>query len=292
MRRGSGALGNGRLTSLVGLVLLVLLAVEGATIPWIQPLLSVHVFVGMLLLGPGRAQARRDRLPLCPLLHGRPRVRAGGAARPAHARARRAGARPLDANAVRNRRRAARRAARGRRWWACTRRASSSGSARWRSTCSPMRFARHTSAAGLLGTPPPRPGTEDRGLRCSQSRPASGIAVATYPLARPWFHPHSSVRGEAAASRGRRAYDGVVRHRAREAADRPAPGVALRLPPVHPGPLPGYLLIADRNNNRALVVSPNGKVVWADYGAPRPRRRVLHARAGTRSSRTRSSTTR
>ena len=32
--------------------------------------------------------------------------------------------------------------------------------------------------------------------------------------------------------------------------------VALGLPPVHPGPLPGYLLIADRNNDRALVVSP------------------------------------
>ena len=32
--------------------LLVLLAIEGATIPWIRPLLSVHIFVGMLLLGP------------------------------------------------------------------------------------------------------------------------------------------------------------------------------------------------------------------------------------------------
>jgi hypothetical protein len=52
VRRGSGATGNGRLTSLVGLVLLVLLAVEGSTIPWIRSLLSVHVFVGMLLLGP------------------------------------------------------------------------------------------------------------------------------------------------------------------------------------------------------------------------------------------------
>jgi hypothetical protein len=47
-----GAAGNGRLTSLVGVVLLVLLAVEGATIPSIRQLLSVHIFVGMLLLGP------------------------------------------------------------------------------------------------------------------------------------------------------------------------------------------------------------------------------------------------
>jgi hypothetical protein len=50
--RYGGAHGNARLTSLVASVLLVLLAVEGATIPWIGPLLSVHVFVGMLLLGP------------------------------------------------------------------------------------------------------------------------------------------------------------------------------------------------------------------------------------------------
>ncbi len=47
-----GAIGNLRLTALVGAVLIVLLAVEGATVPWIQPLLTVHIFVGMLLLGP------------------------------------------------------------------------------------------------------------------------------------------------------------------------------------------------------------------------------------------------
>jgi outer membrane protein assembly factor BamB len=38
--------------------------------------------------------------------------------------------------------------------------------------------------------------------------------------------------------------------------------LALRLPPVAAGPLPGYLLIADRNNNRTLIVSPSGRVVW------------------------------
>jgi hypothetical protein len=47
-----GALGNHRLTSLVGLVLLLGLAIEGATIPFLGSLLSVHIFVGMLLLGP------------------------------------------------------------------------------------------------------------------------------------------------------------------------------------------------------------------------------------------------
>jgi hypothetical protein len=47
-----GAVGNARLTAVSGAVLLVLLAVEGATIPFLRSLLSVHIFVGMLLLGP------------------------------------------------------------------------------------------------------------------------------------------------------------------------------------------------------------------------------------------------
>jgi outer membrane protein assembly factor BamB len=46
----------------------------------------------------------------------------------------------------------------------------------------------------------------------------------------------------------------------------PAPkypaAVALGLPPVPRGPVPGYLLIADRNNNRLLIVSPTGRIVW------------------------------
>lgn len=51
-RRLGGVAGNGRLTALVGAVLLVLLAVEGATILRIGQLLSVHIFLGMLLIGP------------------------------------------------------------------------------------------------------------------------------------------------------------------------------------------------------------------------------------------------
>jgi putative pyrroloquinoline-quinone binding quinoprotein len=47
--------------------------------------------------------------------------------------------------------------------------------------------------------------------------------------------------------------------------DRPRPGFAQRvldLPPVSRGPLPGYLLVADRDNNRALLISPSKRVVW------------------------------
>lgn len=51
-RFGGGATGNERLTAVTGAVLLLLLAVEGATIPFLGGLLTVHIFVGMLLLGP------------------------------------------------------------------------------------------------------------------------------------------------------------------------------------------------------------------------------------------------
>jgi hypothetical protein len=47
-----GAEGNARLTAGVAALLIVLLAIEGATIPFLRPLLTTHVFVGMLLLGP------------------------------------------------------------------------------------------------------------------------------------------------------------------------------------------------------------------------------------------------
>src|SRR6476646_10182779 len=47
-----GTEGNARLTATTGIVLLALLAVEGVTILAIRPLLSVHVFVGLLLIPP------------------------------------------------------------------------------------------------------------------------------------------------------------------------------------------------------------------------------------------------
>jgi hypothetical protein len=49
---GGGTSGNERLTTTTGAVLIVLLAVLGVTIVSIRPLLSVHMFVGMLLIGP------------------------------------------------------------------------------------------------------------------------------------------------------------------------------------------------------------------------------------------------
>lgn len=49
---GGGTDGNERLTAITGLVLIVLLAVIGVTILRIGQLISVHLFVGLLLIGP------------------------------------------------------------------------------------------------------------------------------------------------------------------------------------------------------------------------------------------------
>jgi len=49
---GGGTTGNERLTAATGAILIVLLAVIGVTILRLRPLLSVHLFVGMLLIGP------------------------------------------------------------------------------------------------------------------------------------------------------------------------------------------------------------------------------------------------
>jgi hypothetical protein len=51
-RRRGNPEGNERLTATTAVVLLVLLAVEGVTILFLRPLLSVHVFVGLLLIPP------------------------------------------------------------------------------------------------------------------------------------------------------------------------------------------------------------------------------------------------
>lgn len=55
--RGTGWLrggvpGNARLTASVAVALLVLLAAEGATIPFIGQLLGPHIFIGMMLIPP------------------------------------------------------------------------------------------------------------------------------------------------------------------------------------------------------------------------------------------------
>src|ERR1700754_252391 len=50
--RTGGVAGNARLTGAVAVALLVLLAAEGATIPFIGQLLGPHIFIGLLLVPP------------------------------------------------------------------------------------------------------------------------------------------------------------------------------------------------------------------------------------------------
>jgi outer membrane protein assembly factor BamB len=45
---------------------------------------------------------------------------------------------------------------------------------------------------------------------------------------------------------------------------------ALGLPPVHSRVVPGYVLVADRNNNRVLLISPSKRVVWQAAGLHDP----------------------
>jgi hypothetical protein len=49
---GGGTDGNERLTTATGAILILLLAVIGFTIPQLRQFISVHLFVGMLLIGP------------------------------------------------------------------------------------------------------------------------------------------------------------------------------------------------------------------------------------------------
>ncbi len=51
-RHSDGVEANARLTGSTAALLLVLLAAEGLTIPFIRPLLTPHVFIGMLLVPP------------------------------------------------------------------------------------------------------------------------------------------------------------------------------------------------------------------------------------------------
>ena len=44
----------------------------------------------------------------------------------------------------------------------------------------------------------------------------------------------------------------------------------LRLPLVRSGVLPGYLLVADRNNDRILILSPDKRIVWQLDGLRQP----------------------
>jgi hypothetical protein len=95
---------------------------------------------------------------------------------------------------------------------------------------------------------------------------ALAVAGGLLELARTRHHGPAAPAHAAARHRPttRPARERVVRHRRA----RPSPAaLALGLPSVPAGPVPGYVLIADRNANKLLIVSPSKKIVWQ---FPRP----------------------
>jgi hypothetical protein len=60
----------------------------------------------------------------------------------------------------------------------------------------------------------------------------------------------------------RRARTDSTPHRVPATRGRSPAARALGLGPVPPGPVPGYVLIADRDNGRIIIVSPGKRVVW------------------------------
>jgi len=76
--RWGGVAGNERLTAMTGAVLLILLLVEGFTILRLGRLLTLHFFVGMLLLGPVTLKAGSTIYRFCRYYSGHPAYRRKG----------------------------------------------------------------------------------------------------------------------------------------------------------------------------------------------------------------------
>jgi outer membrane protein assembly factor BamB len=269
MNPRGGAIGNARLTSLVGLVLLVLLAVEGATITSIRQLLSVHVFVGMLLLGPVALKLATTGYRFTRYYTGGIEyVREGPP--PPLMRVLVAPVLVLSTVTL---------FGTGVALLVVPRRGVALGLHQasfivWFGAMTIHVLAYTVRALDRVRSDIAGGRASGRGLRLAASALAVaaglGIAAATYPLARPWFGQHLFLeRDGAAAGAAPLRTTSLVRRLSSKPRTDPAWSV-LRLAPVHPGPLPGYLLIADRNNNRVLVVSPAGKIVWEDDGLRGP----------------------
>src|SRR5579872_20480 len=75
---GGGVTGNHRLTAATGLVLLVLLAVEGFTVLSVRAMFTAHAFVGLLLIPPIGLKVASTGYRFARYYTGNPRYRAAG----------------------------------------------------------------------------------------------------------------------------------------------------------------------------------------------------------------------
>ena len=282
--------GNGRLTSLVGLVLLGLLAVEGATITSIQQLLSVHVFVGMLLLGPVALKLATTGYRFARYYTGGPEyVREGPP--PPLMRVFVAPVLVLSTLTL---------FGSGVALLAVPHRGAVLGLHKasfivWFGAMTIHVLAYTLRALKRVRSDLSGRRLPGRGLRVAASLLAvvagAGLAVATYPLARPWFHSRFFVEREGArgivaarTTASRAWHTPAAAHRpglARAPVSRPSTRAAARLPPDR----------RPQQQPRAhRVARGEGRLDRTPRSAARTTRSSLPA--GTRSSPTRSSTTR
>ena len=269
-RRLGGVEGNERLTGATAVLLTVLLAVEGITLLFLGRLLSLHVFVGMLLIPPvllklGATGYRFVRY------YQRRREYAAKGPPPPIMRFLVAPALVLSTIGV---------LGTGVLMIAFGRRGMIVGLHKASFVVWAFAFGIHflVYLRRLPRLVRPDRLTAGAVLRAGAIGVSliAGIALAsvTFPLARPWLHHFRRDHADDRAAAAIRVAAPVTTRttvksrppRLRGAPPSPA-SRALGLPPVGPGPVPGYVLIADRNANKLLVVSPRKRIVW-QY--PRP----------------------
>jgi hypothetical protein len=271
-RRLGGVEGNERLTGATAVLLTGLLAVEGITLLFLGRLLSVHVFVGMLLIPPVLLKLGATGYRFMRYYQRRREYTVKGPPPPVM-RFLVAPALVLSTIGV---------LGTGVLMIAFGRRGIIVGLHKASFVVWAFAFGIHFLVYLRRLPRLVRPDRQTRGsvLRAGAigASLVAGIALAsvTFPLAKPWLHHFRRDRGEdqaAAAIRTVAAPEATRTSvksrppRLRRAPPSPA-SRALGLPPVGPGPVPGYVLIADRNANKLLVVSPLKRIVW-QY--PRPR---------------------
>jgi hypothetical protein len=268
-RRLGGVDGNERLTGATALVLTALLALEGLTLLFMGPLLSLHVFVGMLVIPPVLLKLGSTGYRFLRYYQRRREYTAKG---PPHPLMRFVVAPTLALSTIGV-------LGTGVLMIAFGRRGTIVGLHKASFVVWAFAFAIHflvyLRRLPRLVRPDRRTGGGVLRTGAIGVSLVAGVALAagTFPLARPWLHRLGGEHRDNEAAAGR----GLVRAAVRATAvktrsrtvetDRSPAARALGLPPVGPGPVPGYVLVADRNANKLLVVSPSKRIVWQ---FPRP----------------------
>ena len=270
-RRLGGVEGNERLTGATAVLLIALLAVEGITLLFLGRLLSVHVFVGMLLIPPVLLKLGATGYRFMRYYRRRREYTVKGPP-PPFMRFLVAPVLVLSTIGV---------LGTGVLMIAFGRRGMIVGLHKASFVVWAFAFGIHflvyLRRLPRLVRPDRRTGGAALRAGAIGASLVAGIALAsvTFPLARPWLHHFRHDHGEDRAAAAIRSVAAPVATRTTVQSHplrmRRTPGSpasrALGLPPVGPGPVPGYVLIADRNANKLLVVSPGKRIVW-QY--PRP----------------------